>query len=216
VDVYLEVGTKRVFACAAEWPGWCRSGRDEASALEALADYGTRYRAAIVSARAGFQTPRDASAFTVVERVDGNATTDFGAPGMIPALDERPLDARETRRLAKLLDAAWTTFDSVVEAHAGVELRKGPRGGGRDVDRIVEHVFGGARGYLASLGGRYPEHGDMTGLCEAVRDTMQARAEGASLPARRSTKPPWPVRYFVRRSVWHILDHAWEIEDRAR
>ena len=24
----------------------------------------------------------------------------------------------------------------------------------------------------------------------------------------------WTARYFVRRSVWHILDHAWEIEDR--
>ena len=28
-DVYLELGTKRVFACALEWPGWCRGGRDE-------------------------------------------------------------------------------------------------------------------------------------------------------------------------------------------
>ena len=33
---YLEVGKKRVFACALDWPGWCRSGRDERLAIEAL------------------------------------------------------------------------------------------------------------------------------------------------------------------------------------
>jgi hypothetical protein len=25
----------------------------------------------------------------------------------------------------------------------------------------------------------------------------------------------WPARYAIRRSAWHALDHAWEIEDRA-
>jgi hypothetical protein len=24
----------------------------------------------------------------------------------------------------------------------------------------------------------------------------------------------WPARYYVRRAAWHVLDHAWEIEDR--
>src|SRR5690349_9971305 len=42
-DVYLEVGKKRVFACAADWPGWCRSGRDEEQALEALTTSASRY-----------------------------------------------------------------------------------------------------------------------------------------------------------------------------
>jgi hypothetical protein len=26
----------------------------------------------------------------------------------------------------------------------------------------------------------------------------------------------WTARYYVRRSAWHVLDHAWEIEDRAQ
>jgi len=38
--VYLESGSRRTFAGAIDWPGWCRSGRDEASALEALLSYG--------------------------------------------------------------------------------------------------------------------------------------------------------------------------------
>ena len=25
----------------------------------------------------------------------------------------------------------------------------------------------------------------------------------------------WTPRYFVRRTAWHALDHAWEIEDRS-
>lgn len=26
----------------------------------------------------------------------------------------------------------------------------------------------------------------------------------------------WPARYAVRRFAWHVLDHAWEIEDRSQ
>ena len=36
VETYLEVGAKRVFAGALDWPGWCRSSRHERDALEAL------------------------------------------------------------------------------------------------------------------------------------------------------------------------------------
>ena len=82
IDVYLEIGKKRTFAGALDWPGWCRSGRDEASALQALCDYGSRYGRVLHTARLGFQAPADPSAFVVRERLEGNATTDFGAPGI--------------------------------------------------------------------------------------------------------------------------------------
>ena len=39
LDVYLELGTKRLFAIAADWPGWARHANDEQSALAALVDY---------------------------------------------------------------------------------------------------------------------------------------------------------------------------------
>jgi hypothetical protein len=42
-EVYLEVGQKKIFAGALDWPGWCRSGRDEEAALATLVEYAPRY-----------------------------------------------------------------------------------------------------------------------------------------------------------------------------
>ncbi len=49
-----------------------------------------------------------------------------------------------------------------------------------------------------------------------ILDTLTARAAGEppSENARRKAKV-WTPRYFIRRTAWHALDHAWEIEDRA-
>ncbi len=43
IAVYLEIGQKRTIAGALDWLGWCRSGRDEASALQALFEYVSRH-----------------------------------------------------------------------------------------------------------------------------------------------------------------------------
>jgi len=37
-DGYLEIGKKRIVACALDWPGWARSARTEELALAALMD----------------------------------------------------------------------------------------------------------------------------------------------------------------------------------
>ena len=84
IDVYLEVGKKRIFAGAIDWPGWCRSGRDDESALQALVDYGPRYAHVLRTNEFGFHSPAKISAFSIVERLKGNATTDFGAPSLAP------------------------------------------------------------------------------------------------------------------------------------
>jgi hypothetical protein len=152
IDVYLEIGKKRTFAGVFDWPGWCRSGRDEESALQALFDYGPRYARVLGAARLGFQAPADAAAFAVIERLEGNATTDFGAPGVAPSSDTRPVEDAELERFQTLLKACWRTFDTAVRAATGKELRKGPRGGGRDLGEIVDHVVGSDAGYLARLG----------------------------------------------------------------
>ena len=112
IDVYLEVGQKRTFAGALDWPGWCRSGRDEASALQALLDYGPRYGRVLRSARLGFQAPKDVSTFVVVERLKGNTTTDFGAPDRCPSSDSKPINSAELQRFQRLLKACWRTFDA--------------------------------------------------------------------------------------------------------
>src|SRR5688572_24610429 len=130
--IYLELGTKRVFAGALDWPGWTVSGRDEAAALQALLDSAPRYAAVLRGTRLGFKAPKDISDFKVVERLKGNAATDFGAANIAPKADKQPVDAAELRRLEKLLQAAWRAFDRAAEAAAGKALSKGPRGGGRD------------------------------------------------------------------------------------
>ena len=82
VDVCVETGEKRVFVSALDWPGWTRSGKDEKAALEKLAAYAPRYAAVPRTARIAF--PAAEPRFKVVERVKGNATTDFGAPATPP------------------------------------------------------------------------------------------------------------------------------------
>ena len=212
VAIYLEVGTKRVFAGAIEWPGWERSGRDEDAAVDAFVAYGPRYARTLGRSRSGFVVPRGPEDVRIVERLTGNATTDFGAPAVAPAADERALDDAETKQQVRLLRAAWAALDRAAAAAAGVALRTGPRGGGRQVDAIVAHVADAEGAYLSKLGGRVGVGADPR---VAIAETIGARARGEP-PARTPRSGVlWTPRYFVRRAAWHALDHAWEIEDRA-
>lgn len=220
-NVYVESGKKRAFAAALDWPGWCRSGRDEAGALQALVDCAPRYAHVVRLASLPFQPPADPSAFVVVERAPGTATTDFGAPDAVLAHDDLPIDAAELGRLQALLQACWETLDRAARSAAGRELRKGPRGGGRDVDGVVRHVLNGEVGYLSRLG-RKLKVGEGDDLAETSGRVRQAVLEALALSARGEapTRGPrggviWPARTFVRRTAWHVLDHAWEIEDRV-
>ena len=77
IAVCLEVTPKQTVASALDWPGWCRAGRDEGSALAALARYAGRYAPVARQARASFPAT---AAFDVVERVPGGPATAFAAP----------------------------------------------------------------------------------------------------------------------------------------
>jgi hypothetical protein len=221
IEVYLEVGKKRTFAGAIDWPGWCRIGRDEAAALQALAESGLRYARVLHAAKIAFHAPTDASAFAVIERLEGTTTTDFGAPDVAPTSDARPIGDADLRRFQTLLQAYWQAFDTAVQACAGKELRKGPRGGGRDVEAIIEHVLGAEAAYLSRLAWKREKRGDDDPSMEldqthrAVLDALAAAAHG-ELPTRGPRGGTiWLPRYFVRRVAWHVLDHLWEIEDRT-
>jgi hypothetical protein len=211
--VYLEVGSKRVFACSVDWPGWCRSGRDEDVALAALASYAPRY--APVAAAAGIPFPRSAgNELEVVETVSGDTTTNFGAPSQVPKLDAEPLTAAEARRQAALVAATWSVLDTVA-VEAPERLRKGPRGGGRDRDPMLEHVLGAESAYARKIGVRHRQPAiDDVAAIKALRgdivDVLQA-ALGGTPPVPNG----WPPRYAARRIAWHVLDHAWEIEDKS-
>lgn len=208
IRVVVEVGRKRTFASALDWPGWSRSGRTEADALDALAAYRDRY--AIVVGAAGLRGLPARPTFEVVETLAGDATTDFGAPGAVAAADSEPVDAATARRLAALLEAAWAAFDAQV-AISPASLRKGPRGGGRDRDAMVEHVDDAEAAYARKLGVATPTKGGPT-IPEAVRAAiLECILPGDGAP---STPKGWPLRYGVRRATWHVLDHLWEMQDR--
>ena len=206
VEIYLEQGKKKVFACALAWPGWCRAGRDDDQAIEALAASAERYAA--VAAEAGIALPPGwGSDFHVVERIPGSATTDFGAPDKVATRDAEPLDENAAQRTASLVAAAWVVFDRVV-AGAPAELRKGPRGGGRDRDKIVAHVAGSEVNYARTLGikSRQPE------VRQRIVEVLRVPSDGSRPLAGGKG---WPPRYAARRIAWHVLDHAWEIEDKS-
>ena len=153
----------------------------------------------------------DAISVEVAERVDGDASTAFGVPSRVADADRRPSDAAEAARLAAIADAAWAAFDAIAAA-APESLRKGPRGGGRDTSKIVEHV-NGADGAYASVLGRRHDPGDPARVAAMRADLLailRTPSDGSPVAGRR-----WPVRYAARRIAWHALDHAWEIEDRS-
>lgn len=220
IEVYLEVGKQRTFASAVEWPGWSRGGRDSSSALRALAEYGPRYGRAIGEARLGFRPPSDPTGFEIVEQLVGSSSTDFGVPALPASADGRGMDAAEVARSEKILEACWKTFDHAVAEVRG-ELRKGPRGGGRELEAIVKHVFGADGAYLGGLGWAFKliESSDLQAELDRTRREillgLEAGARGEIEPRGPRGGQRWKPRYFVRRVAWHVLDHAWEIEDRS-
>ena len=218
LDVYVESGAKRVFAGAIVWPGWSRSGKTEELALHALSEYAARYAKVVTGLRPAFRMPSD---LRVVERLRGDATTDFGAPSQTPTADRRPVDTKELARLTKMLRATWASFDAAAEQARGKKLRTGPRGGGRSLAKIVGHVVAAEGGYVRAIRGKAPgvDERRARALAPAVREVVieaLTRAVKEGLPERgpRGGKI-WTPRYFVRRAAWHVLDHAWEIEDRS-
>ena len=171
---------------------------------------------------AGMSIPglKDVSSFKVIERLAGNATTDYGVPDLAPSADSQPLDEAELLRLQNLLKACWLALDLAAQAAEGKELRLGPRGGGRNLGGIIDHVLGSAEGYLGRISWKMPQSEPaefqlrLQRTRSAVQDALERAAHGGVEEQGPRGGKRWTARYFTRRLVWHILDHAWEIEDR--
>jgi hypothetical protein len=149
-----------------------------------------------------------------VERLKGSASTEFGVPGEVAKRDTTSLSAAEGKRLASLVQAAWALHDEIL-ADAPAVLRKGPRGGGRDRDKMAEHVRDAEGAYVRKLGVRFspPDRHDRRAVAEfraAITDALQRPSKGNAL-----VEKGWPQRYAARRLAWHALDHAWEMQDRS-
>ena len=213
LEIGAEISPKKTFVWAIDWPGWCRSGKDRDLAIEVLIAARNRY--AKVAERAGLELPTvDPDDLHIAETVDGGGGTEFGVPSSITKLDRRGTSKAEAERLASLVEAAWVIFERVAE-RSPAELRKGPRGGGRDRDKMVDHVIGADHAYAHEIGLRRPEptradRGTVDAERSAVLEVLRQPSGGSPLADRR-----WTQRYAARRIAWHALDHAWEMEDRS-
>src|SRR5438552_1310262 len=214
IRVMIELGRKKPVAVAVafDWPGWERNGTSEEDALRVLDRYRPRY--AMVAELAGIADEfSDIGGPVVVERTEGIGMTDFYGLSMRAAgpEEEQMSDAACERKIA-LLRACWIYFDGVA-SRVSAELRKGPRGGGRDRDRIVQHVNNvEISDFARKVGLNTPTEAQQDpaalsayreAFCTAIREY---NARGA--PARN-----WPVQFVIRHSAYHMLDHAWEMED---
>jgi len=213
IRVMIERGKKKTVASAFDWPGWDRSAKSEEEALGVLGTYRPRF--AKVAELAGLSNEFAATGeLEVTERLGGTGMTDFYGVSAKSALPEQqPMSDDQCERKIRLLRASWTYFDHV-SSLVSAELRKGPRGGGRDRDKIVRHVNGAeihefARkvGVATSLAG-WQNADDL----RAHRDAfcIAIRAYNTRGAAART----WTLQFVIRRSAYHMLDHAWEMEDR--
>ena len=214
VRVMLEHGkAKRVVACAFDWPGWDRSARTGHDVLAVLEAYRPRY--AVVADRAGYGgTFAAATGLEVVEERPGIGMTDYYGVSGVPASPELgPMTDDECARKVALLRAAWEIFDETA-ARVSPELRKGPRGGGRERDDIARHVNVAEMSEFApKVGVKVPwETWDEPGVLADYRAAVVAAI--LDHHARGEPARSWALQFLVRRLTWHMLDHAWELEDR--
>jgi hypothetical protein len=206
---------KRSVAFSIDWPGWSRGAKTVDIALETLEAYRVRYRP--VAEVAGMAPEFDAAGpLQVVEDRVGTGSTDFWGISFAPSsFEQGPLDDAEFERAIRLLQASWTFFDGVA-ARVSPEMRKGPRGGGRDRNRIIRHTIRvESEEFAKQLGLRIPEEAALTpeGLLrhrDTYVDAMRAYNAGQSAKRMRS----WTLPFLIRHSAFHTLDHAWEMEDK--
>ena len=206
---------KRVVAIAIDWPGWSRGAKTTDVAVETLESYRARYRP--VAALAGMEREFEAAGpLEIVEEKVGTGSTDFWGISFSPAsMEQDPMSDADLERGIKLLQACWQYFDSVA-ARVSPEMRKGPRGGGRERDEIIRHQFRVESLDFAKQVGVQIEDGPVL-AGEALRQYREdylvgMRAYNAGETKRRMRN--WTLAFLIRHSAFHALDHAWEMEDK--
>jgi hypothetical protein len=206
---------KRAVAFALDWPGWSRGAKTSEVAVETLESYRERYRPVV--ALAGMVRDFDAAGpLEIVEEKVGTGSTDFRGISFSPSsMEQDPLDEAELERGIKLLRACWAFFDGVA-ARVSPEMRKGPRGGGRERDAIIRHVFRvESLDFAKQVGLQMPDGPTLAGeALRQYRDDYIAgiRAYNAGQLTRRMRS--WNLPFLIRHSAFHTLDHAWEMEDK--
>jgi hypothetical protein len=214
IRVMLEIGPKgkQVVAVAPDWPGLERGAKTEEAAIEALLSYLPRY--AKVAKLAGMDAEFAAiTTVDVVEQYPGTGSTDFwGISFAFSGIDRQDMSREELERELTLMQAGWTFFDDV-RSRVSAEMQKGPRGGGRDRDQIVRHTFGTEQDWAKMIGVLTPQGAMLTdeGL-KAHRDAYYNAIRAFHSQGKMARK--WPLRFLIRHTAYHTVNHAWEMEDK--
>ena len=215
--VTLEIGPKgkRVVAVAPDWPGLARGAKTAEEAVEKLRSYIPRYSrvAKLAKMNVEFDAIKNVR---VVEQYPGTGSTDFwGISFAFSSIDKQAMSGDELERELTLMRACWTFFDEV-RSRVSAEMQKGPRGGGRDRDHIVRHTLSVEQDWAGGVGVPAPDDPMLTGkalkayrdaYCHGIRD-YHAKGKWAG------NRSKWPLRFLIRHTAFHTLDHAWEMEDK--
>jgi hypothetical protein len=214
IRVTIEVGPKgkKVAAVAPDWPGLERGATTLEAAIERILSYVPRYAA--VTKLAGMEAAfADITGVDLVEQYQGTGSTDFwGISFAFSSLDQQAMSGDALERELILMRACWAFFDDV-RWRVSAEMQRGPRGGGRDRDRIVRHTFAAELDWAKKLDVRTPWEVMLTdeGLI-AHRDAYCNAIQAFHSQGKMART--WPLRYLVRHTAFHTLDHAWEMEDK--
>jgi len=213
--VVVEMGPKgkKCAAVAPDWPGLERGAKTPEAAIESLRAYLPRYarvaKLAHMNDEFGAVTSIDE-----VERYPGTGSTDFwGISFAFSSFDQQAMSSEQLDRELTLMRSCWKFFDDV-RARVSAEMRAGPRGGGRNRDRIVRHTLAAEQDWAKKLGLRLPPD-------EVVIDVKELRAYRSayckaigSFYVEGKQARTWPLRYLIRHTAFHTLDHAWEMQDK--
>ena len=215
--VTLEMGPKgkRVVAVAPDWPGLARGAKTAEEAVEKLRSYIPRYSrvAKLAKMNAEFDAIKNVR---VVEQYPGTGSTDFwGISFAFSSIDKQGMSGDELERELMLMQACWAFFDDV-RRRVSAEMQKGPRGVGRDRDHIVRHTLSAEQDWAGGVGVQVPGDAMLTdkalkayrnAYCHGIRD-YHSQGKWAGNRAK------WPLRFLIRHTAFHTLDHAWEMEDK--
>ena len=215
--VTLELGPKgkEVVAVALDWPGLGRGGKPGDEAIERLRSYVPRYSqvAKLAEMDAKFDAIKN---FDVVEQYPGTGSTDFwGISFAFSSFDKQGMSRDALERELILMQACWAFFDDV-RSRVSTEMQKGPRGGGRDRDHIVRHTFAAEQDWAKMIGVLTPDNAMLNakGLKAHRNDYCQAIREYHAQSKLAGKMAKWPLRFLIRHTAFHTMDHAWEMEDK--
>jgi len=215
VRVVIEEGPKgkRFVAWAPDWPGLERGAKTPEAAVESLQEYIPRYVPVAKLAKLDAELA-GATVMDVVERYPGTGSTDFwGISFAYSSVDSLALSHEQLTREIALMRACWRRFD-VVRHRVSAEMRKGPRGGGRDRDRIVRHTLATVQEWARKVGVTTPS-GDVIVDADGLKAYRAAHCRAiTSFNSEGKMARTWPLRFLIRHTAFHTMDHTWEMEDK--